>query len=464
MKRKILSTFVLAGAFLLPLSVNAKDITSDLTLTEDVKDGIVVKSGSNVTLDLGGFNITNKANYDTITIEEGATLTIKGNGKVDNTSHGKAPIANNGTLTVNSGTFYRKDSVNGNNKNTFYVILNRGKMTINGGTFEIENGYSSLIDNGWYKPEQNTSKTMSELTINNGTFNMSGNDKYIKNDDYGIMTVNNGTFTMKDPASAVISNIGFYTGKELLTVNGGTFNYTGTNYAIWDYDWNKYGYTDNSTTVVNGGNFNLSNTTAKVTNIELGSDTPTDKDSSKKFEVIGKDNAFVIAKESDLKDILDVNTIDESSLSSEEIALIKEATADKYNVAGYFNIDLYKGLSDDVQVEQLTETTSKVKVTINLPSSLDPVKDGYTRTYHVVRVHDGKTDILDATLNEDGTLSFETDKFSTYTVVYDDVKVQNKVPEKNPNTFDGILGYALLSIVSLGIVSSTGLYLKKRMN
>ena len=77
--------------------------------------------------------------------------------------------------------------------------------------------------------------------------------------------------------------------------------------------------------------------------------------------------------------------------------------------------------------------------------------EGYNRTYYIIRVHDEKVGILNATLNEDGTVSFKTDKFSTYTLAYVDTKEEKKAEVKNPNTADNGLLYIVLS--GLGLVS-----------
>lgn len=438
MKKK-LGFFALLSALILPLSISAKTITADTTLTEDVKDGILVETG-NVTLNLGGKKITNEAGKDTIKVAKGATLKIIGKGEVTNTSHSKAVIYNDGTIIIEEGTYSRVNT----SSNDYYVILNHGNITINGGKFTGEGGSASLFDNGWYDPSKNTEKIIANMDINGGVFEISGNDKYIKNDDYGVMTVNNGTFNMVKPSSAVLGQMGFASGKEKLTVNGGTFNYTGTNYAIWDYDWNTteaYKGQDNSVTEINGGIFNLA-AGAKVTNVEK-------QESVKEFTT--QTGEVIVAKEEDLKNVVDISDVKKEDLSADEIKLIEEAIKDKYTIVGFYNIDLFKGLNKDLLVSQLTETKEAVTITVKVPSDIKAVAEGYKRTYYVIRVHNGKTDVLDATLNDDGTVSFKTDKFSTYTLAYVDAKEEKKAEVKNPNTADNGLLYIVLS--GLGLVS-----------
>lgn len=107
--KKFFLNIAMLSMVMCPLAVSAKVIDKDLTLTEDLKESITVKSGSNVTLDLAGFNMTNTAKDHTITIEKGATLTIKGKGTATNTTDQKAVINNNGTVVINGGDYYRKD-------------------------------------------------------------------------------------------------------------------------------------------------------------------------------------------------------------------------------------------------------------------------------------------------------------------------------------------------------------------
>ena len=99
---------------------------STVTLLKDVTEDITIPTGKNITLDLGNSKLTNKSG-DTITVELGATLTVTGNGEsadedgsagtVDNTTHQKADIVNNGTVILNGGWYLRSEET-GVNANT----------------------------------------------------------------------------------------------------------------------------------------------------------------------------------------------------------------------------------------------------------------------------------------------------------------------------------------------------------
>jgi len=146
--------------------------------------------------------LTNKTGEHTIIVENGATLTITGNGIVDNVSHGKAAIYNEGEVTLNGGTFERSAekgtySPYGNGGNSWYTIANYGTMEINTGvTVKNAGGYSSIIRNGGDVTAD------CNLTIKGGNF--TGGVNTVKNDSFGVLTINGGNFS--NTAQYVIMN------------------------------------------------------------------------------------------------------------------------------------------------------------------------------------------------------------------------------------------------------------------
>lgn len=171
-------------------------------MSEDTTATIKVPNGKNATLDLNGKTLTNKTGEHTIIVENGATLTITGNGIVDNVSHGKAAIYNEGEVTLNGGTFERSAekgtySPYGNGGNSWYTIANYGTMEINTGvTVKNAGGYSSMIRNG------GDVTVDCNLTIKGGNF--TGGVNTVKNDSFGVLTINGGNFS--NTAQYVIMN------------------------------------------------------------------------------------------------------------------------------------------------------------------------------------------------------------------------------------------------------------------
>lgn len=237
----------------LAAAVNAAANGATVTLMKGTEEDITVSGGKALTIDLNGMKLTNNSG-DTIVVEIGATLTVTGSGTVDNVTHGKAAIYNNGTVILNGGSYTRSaeasTSIENANGNSYYNILNHGTMTIEENVSVISSGsFSSLIANGYYNfsdtnPRSGhvsgTNQEAPSLTINGGTF--SGGINTIKNDDNATLTVNNGSFS--NMTQAAIQN------NHVATINGGAFD-ANANHAIENRHFDG-GHNTGSVTVTNG--------------------------------------------------------------------------------------------------------------------------------------------------------------------------------------------------------------------
>lgn len=197
-----------------------------VTLLKDVTENVVIPAGKTITLDLNGKKLTNKTGH-TITVEQGATLTVTGEGTVDNVTHQKAAVWNNGICYLNGGTYDRSKengkNANDSGSNSFYAVLNHGTMEINEGATVYQSGhYSSLLENGYQSATsgnqgtgyvEGTNAENPTLTINGGLF--TGGLNTIKNDDNGIITIKDGTFTNYTQAA--------FMNHHVATIEGGVF-------------------------------------------------------------------------------------------------------------------------------------------------------------------------------------------------------------------------------------------------
>ena len=235
---------------------NAKvDEETTITLSNNIEGDFTVAKSKNIVLDLNGYTIKNTSDH---TITNNGTLTIKDSsektGTIDNVSHARAAVWNNGDITLESGRFIRSEEAGVNSENnggnSFYTLLNHGTMIVKDGVYVENKGkYSSMFENGWQNGNDNTSGTNSSLLIEGGTF--SGGLNTIKNDDYGELTINGGTFTNMAQAAFLNWNVA--------TVNGGTFEAKeGSNAIIL----NGYGNAtmDKGELTINGGSFNTEKT------------------------------------------------------------------------------------------------------------------------------------------------------------------------------------------------------------
>lgn len=248
--------FNVVNAAMADLEETAKNGGS-YTLTQDLTGDFTISATQAVTINLNGYKITNKSK-DTFTVNKGSTLTIYGNGTVDNVTHQKACIYNNGTVILNGGTYIRskeaENTPSSSGGNSFYNILNHGDMTIQPGvTISSTGAFSSLIDNGYFsytnKNARNgyvdgTNQPNPSLIINGGTF--SGGINTIKNDDGANLTIVDGTFSNTTQATVQNNNVA--------EIKGGVFNPTASaSHAVetkaYATDYNK------GQTTISGGTF-----------------------------------------------------------------------------------------------------------------------------------------------------------------------------------------------------------------
>ena len=304
-------------------------------MSEDTTAFVNVPAGVTATLDLGGKTLTNKADEHTIIVKNGATLTITGNGIVDNVSHGKAAIYNEGEVTLNGGTFERSAekgtySPYGNGGNSWYTIANYGTMEINTGvTVKNAGGYSSMIRNGGDVTAD------CNLTIKGGNF--TGGVNTVKNDSFGVLTINGGnfsntaqyvimnwnkaeitagTFQTLDTASAVLFTSAYggdanTVGK--LTISGGEFKHASdTQEMIVDH----YDASNSGTAAVTGGKFDA----------DISKYIPTDyvQSADGTVEKLGETNAVAKVGDTYYKTLADAV----AAADNNTVTLLKDVTAD----------------------------------------------------------------------------------------------------------------------------------------
>lgn len=215
-----------------------------IKLLSDTTESITIPEGKNITLDLNGYTLTNEENesrdkddklikvgkhtienYGTLTITDSSTAKT---GKVDNVSHGKAALFNAdiATAVLNGGKFMRSQETgidqDNSGGNSWYTIANQGTLTINSGvTVENKGYFSSNIVTGNYN-NKSTAVT-SKLTINGGTFK--GGVKTVKVDECGVLTINDGTFTNEKYACIMNWN--------KTEIKGGTFTSLASE-SVWN--------------------------------------------------------------------------------------------------------------------------------------------------------------------------------------------------------------------------------------
>lgn len=331
-----------------------------------------------------------------------------------------------------------------------------GQATINGGSYSSEEFYGIWITNNG---------NVSNVTINDGLFTgiyglySSVDDGKQDVGDVSIV-LNGGEFrgTIK---SAVAINSKNSENEWGMIIRGGIYNSDVSHYVdpdrsyvytIGDHDSLKYVVITN--VLVDASN--------KITDSK-GEDIIQEHVVSKIKSILKGEEISGVTGEiaSKIKEALAEGKTLTSKIVVDELddnMNIDEKVLGKYKLGSVFDITLYI-FANDEQIGNISELDEPIRITIPIPENLLNVDKGVNRVYKVYRIHDGKTEELETVVNDDGTVTFESDKYSTFILSYMD---EQEVV--NPNTVDNLILYVLSGLVSLILVIVSIKNLKAKYN
>lgn len=213
---------------------------------------------------------------------------------------------------------------------------------------------------------------------------------------------------------------------------------------------------------------NISDTlTSIVDDIANGKEVTSVNDETVKNIKKALDDGQVISTE------VQVTSVEETEVNAQDKKVLEDHIDENVNIAQYLDINILVKADDQV-IGEINQLNKEITFTVAIPEDL--MKDG--RTFYIIRVHDGKAETLETVENEDGTLTFKTDKFSTYALAYKDAQESTKTPiqpgqpqddikgetAKEPKTGDtsNIALYGAMALISLGLVGA--IVLKKKVS
>ena len=148
--------------------------------------------------------------------------------------------------------------------------------------------------------------------------------------------------------------------------------------------------------------------------------------------VLTSDEKDAVANGSNAHIWLEVTALDEDNVPNDD-RVATEAQAKR--IVGknaeivYLDISMFKQMSNSEQ-EQIFQISTPISVTITIPENIRTAADGMRRTFYVFRSHaDGGTTtgtpITGKYDSNTGAFTFETDRFSTYALVYKDTVISS---------------------------------------
>lgn len=396
-------------------------------------------------------------------------LTISGGSITGNTEHNGVTPNGSGTTTDGAAVAIAQHTT----KQPIEVV-------ITGGTF---NGYLGLKESN---PQGNSAEDLAKISVSitGGTFNARSEDTVYSEDLTGFITggkyttsvedylkegyaeiLTNGMYEVYEERSITLNEVN--NGEVTLSKTSAVYNDTITmtikpneNYVLESVKVLK---SDDSEVEVNDNSFTMpdDDVTVTVRFIKVITNDVIVEDIVEPVISISNQTEvqalFVEALQQD-EDLLAETTRDYIELVLSETELTDAQKEELLNKAGLEDVELLGSYDISVVVKdiqgnelgKIEELSSEIELTLNLPEALEKAEAGYTRTYYLVREHDGEYELIDATVTEDGkSLTFKTDKFSTYTVAYNDALQSAEQPASNPTTNDNIVMFAIISVSAL---------------
>ena len=133
----------------------------------------------------------------------------------------------------------------------------------------------------------------------------------------------------------------------------------------------------------------------------------------------------------------------QSSVSEEDVSKVEtKVAADGLTKGAIYDIKMYKNIEGETEKTAVTETKVETVISFPLEDRLVNTDSSVNREYKVVRVHHDDDDesepevkVLDATYDASTkSITFKTDKFSTYAICYKDTKKEEKKEETNTSS------------------------------
>lgn len=324
-------------------------------------------------------------------------------------------------LTINGGIFKQPE---GSLPECDSVILNWNNANINNGEFYSENG--PVLSNGAYQGTADKGL----LNVNGGTFKIGENGTVfgygLGGDGIGEVVLANGEFA-EAPRVQKANNFlilgGIYgtepvaemikAGYKAVDQGDGTYVIVLNAPAVSDETENKDAAGNEA--LLNGFAVNI------LQNV-INAGTLTDG------MVIGgaNDTKFVVTNAGLLANALSGSMelkLESTAVAAgnDEQALIDAELPENAKALGAYEVAVVLRDAAGNELGRATELSEKLKVAFNV-ANVDPVAEGYKRTWKVIRIHDGEVTTLDATYDEaTAQVMTESDLYSLFVPYFIDI-------------------------------------------
>ncbi len=417
-------------------AIDAAENNETPTLIEIIRDGnadgsisLKSKNPKNIIIDFNGKDITFSGSLvgstghvsQNINIEAGSKVVLK-NGTLRASDNSKMMIQNYADLTITD----------------MIIDARQGASNlINGATsyYAISNNNGHLLLNG------NTTVYTSEHVAKPFAF-----DVYYKLDyPNGVDVIVDTTGTIYgDIEISIQKNVDMDKSKSTLTIKNGTIS---GNINV------KSGLEKNIT--ISGGEYTDSETIERLIPKE-------ELENLHKLEVAPNTYAYVSETKDNIKYSISNNIITDDT--TKDIVFMKEfASNHNYLIGSFYKTNLVKSIiynGKSYEIDQIAESNQEYEINISIPPEMIEVPKDTYRDYYILQNYDDEISVIKVYDNGDGTITFKSDKFSTYALAYIDTEVPQTYDSLNLSIFTSAIAFVSLIIISYTLKKLKDLFKK----
>jgi hypothetical protein len=167
------------------------------------------------------------------------------------------------------------------------------------------------------------------------------------------------------------------------------------------------------------------------------------------YKEITDEDAIAVLNGNDVKVKLEINP---SEVTEDDKTTIENGVGEQ-KIGKYIDITINKyitGIDGNTEKRNITSLSNEISITVDIPNDLKSDK----RIFSMARLHNGEVTVLKDIDDNVDTLTFKTDSFSTYAILYADPTNSDSPKPTSPNTGDyenmGMLMFIMF--ISLGAV------------
>lgn len=474
--------------------IDAVKTSGTIKLTDNINldERLLINTGVNITLDLNGkkLDLPTNEECDNYGITVKGTLTIQGNGTINfNGYYGIGTSVSGGNVIIKNGTF--------NGMNSDYMLGSfGGKIVIENGMFYgnycvinafVEYTGTAEVKGGILNNNEDT-VVLGNTKVSGGSFDKEIDKQYLSegkicpniNDRYVVAPDTKFDIIIKDveggkaTVDKTKAQYGEVVNVKIETAEGYEFKYleisTGT--AGGPIDTISFLMTYEADITITPVFESL------VPVVEIPDEVAVNKETEEmllgSLEEILKENKELATLVKNNKVEIEV-VLEDIKLEDKEKEVIEKSIEEKIKdikVAKYLDISVNVKIKlDEIPegkvVGNLEELKEKLTFTVAIPTNLPKVEAGYSRTYYIIRNHDGVVEILETKVTEDGkSLNFDSDKFSTYAIAYVDEiiedKVEDKKEEKDETPKTGTVNFTIYVVIAIVVLAIVKVSIKRK--